>query len=374
MVARFPAYHYYILYFVFQPKGINYKKLLYLLNLSKILYTIITVSFMSEAAMPLYLSIDGGGSKCCAILYDENGPLGYGRAEGTNTTLTSMEDCRDNIAQCIDQVLAGHPAPMICRAHAVLVGPDEVLEEVLASRADIGQLTHIGEGLAGLLAGALCQSGIVALSGTGSDVFYLSADGECHTVGGLGSILGDQGGGVWIGQCALRAALAYQEGFGEETMLLSLLQEEWGVTDKWAFVKGIYGEKSPFRKVASFVPVVAKAARLGDRVALSLFEEAGRLMAAQALALSRRANISKEAIVCVCSGGAWKAHPAMYQAFAKRMAETLPHFIVQKPLFEPVMAGVVANALRECPSRSDHQLRQKLLVPYQQFQVHWQEG
>lgn len=321
--------------------------------------------------MPFYLAFDGGGSKCCAILYNETGPLGYGRAGGTNTNFTSLEDCRSNIASCLDQVLAGYEPPVIEAVHAVLVGPKDALTEALFARAEIGRLTILEEGRAGLLAGAMRRSGVVALSGTGSDAFYVSADGDHEMVGGLGAILGDQGSGSLIGQKALRAALAYQEGWGRKTLLLPLLHEEWGLTDKWELVHAVYGSEASFRKVASFVPVAAKAARLGDPVALSLFEEAGGVMAVQTLALLRRVKIPKDAYTCVCCGGAWKAHPAMYAAFVKRMGEGAPDMRVQKPVFEHVMAGVVANALERFPSLDATEIEQMLSVPYRRFCIEW---
>ena len=322
--------------------------------------------------MPLYVSLDGGGSKCCALLYDESGPLGYGCAGGTNTNFTTVEACRSNIEQCLDQAFKGYGVPKIDVAHAVLVGPNEILAEVLASRAEVGQLSHIEEGRAGLLAGALRKSGIVALSGTGSDAFYYPPAGESQMVGGMGSILGDQGSGFWIGQRGIRAALAYHEGWGEETMLLPLLHEAWGLSEKWEIVQAVYGGNAPFRKVASFVPVVAKAARLGDSVALACFEAAGLVMAEQTLVLARRPDIPPDARVCVCCGGAWKAHPAMVQAFERRMAEEVPGLAIHKSLYEPVMAGVVLNLLGRFPLPAGDRVLEAL-VPYERFRIQWWE-
>jgi len=324
--------------------------------------------------MPFYLSLDGGGTKCCAIFYNEDGPLGYGCSGGTNTNFTTIEDCRGNIARCLDQALAGYPNPRIEVVYAVLVGPNEALTEALNDRANVGELVCLGEGKAALLAGALRESGIVALSGTGSDAFYVSGEGERQMVGGMGSILGDQGSGVWIGQRALRAALSYWEGWGTETLMLPLLCDKWGVADKWQVVQAVYGAPAPFRKVASFVPIAAEAARLGDRVAIGLFEEAGRVMAEQTLALIRRADIANGDRVCVCCGGAWKAHPAMHLAFKERMAEAAQDIRVQKPMFENVMAGVVANEYRRFPALDTGQLKTALPAPYQRFRAHWQEG
>ncbi|MCL1796686.1 MAG: hypothetical protein FWG37_07345 [Clostridia bacterium] len=322
--------------------------------------------------MPHYLSLDGGGSECRALLYDENGPLGYGCAGGTNTNFTSLKACRSNIEQCLDQAFAGCAVPRIDTAYAVLVGPNEVLAEVLSGRTEVGRMVHIEEGRAGLLAGALRKSGIAALSGTGSDAFYYGSGDKTRVVGGLGSILGDQGSGFWIGRKAIRAALAYGEGWGRETILLPMLYEAWGLTDKWEIVQAVYGGDAPFRKVASFVPVVAKAARLGDSVALSCFEEAGARMAEQTLVLARRPDIPRADRVCVCCGGAWKAHPAMVRAFERRMADEYPDLPIRRPLYEPVMAGVVLGLLRRNPLPADDEISEAL-VPYHDFRIQWQE-
>lgn len=317
------------------------------------------------------ISFDGGGTKSTAILFDENGPIRSGQSGGTNTNFTTREDCRSNIGACLDQALRGLSDPVIDTLYAVIVGPRAILEEELRLRATVKNIVYFGEGQAGILAGALRVSGLVAMSGTGSDAFYTSPDGRQSVVGAFGSILGDDGSGVWIGQHALRKAIAYSEGWGEPTIFRDLIFEKWNLQRAFDMVRIVHGEAAPFRKVASVVPWVAEAARMGDGVCLSLFEQAGQLMAAQMLALIRREEIAESARLCVCCGGAWKAHPLMYESFSKAMNADAPQIEVKKPLFEHVMAGVVHHALSSRANADEVALQNDLERRYEHYRITW---
>lgn len=321
--------------------------------------------------MPCYLSFDGGGSKSCAILFDEEGPLGYGRSGGTNTTSAPVEDCRRNIAECLNQAFAGRRDAALAAVYCAIVGPQSILIEEIGKRARVERVKPLGEALSGVLSGMLKQTGLVAQAGTGSDAFYCGPCGRRGCVGAAGPILGDDGGGAWLAQQAMRKGIAYEDDWGEPTLFLSLLYERWQLKDRWDLVRTIHQCPTPFRKVASALPVVAEAARSGDRMALELFREAGRLMALQMLALLRREGLLETEETCVCSGGCWKAHPAMYETFRQVLREAAPRIRVQKPAFEPVMAGIVSRQLERDPEASPELLLDRLAGPYASFRIEW---
>nr|HML49358.1 hypothetical protein [Clostridia bacterium] len=165
--------------------------------------------------------------------------------------------------------------------------------------------------------------------------------------------------------------IAFEDGWGEPTVFLPLLYERWQLGNRWDLVHAVHQSPAPFRKVASALPVVAEAARAGDRVALELFQEAGRLMALQMLALLRREGLTEAEETCVCCGGCWKAHPAMYKTFRERMGEAAPRIRVQKPVFEPVMAGAVVRQLERDPEASPEALLDRLAGPYAAYRIEW---
>ena len=79
--------------------------------------------------------------------------------------------------------------------------------------------------------------------------------------------MGDQGSGTWIGQTALRAAIAAREGWGEDTMLFPLVKERWGFERDFDLVSVVHGAPAPFAKVAQATRLVGEACEQGDAVA-----------------------------------------------------------------------------------------------------------
>jgi N-acetylglucosamine kinase-like BadF-type ATPase len=301
-----------------------------------------------DVLMELMLSIDGGGSKLSAVLFDNKFRLlGLGISGGVNTSHTSPEDSRANIVDCLNQVFIGNSKIHIDRLYVVFVGPVNILFEELAKYATVGEKVILSEARAGLLAGAMKEEGILALAGTGSDAFYLRKNQALNSVvGAWGPILGDQGSGTWIGQKALQAIVAAIEGWGKQTMIYELVRQEWKLENDYNMVRIIHKSTAPFRVVASVTPLVGKAAYAGDSVALQILRDAGLFMAIQTHCLIRRQNIPDEYRHVVCCGGAWKAHPSMFNAFCEHLQELYLGILIDKPWFEHVMAGPVLEILR----------------------------
>lgn len=295
--------------------------------------------------MNYYLSLDAGGSKCAALIFDDELRLcTAAQTGGVNTTQNKPENSRRNMEECIDSLIAQCGAQRIARAYLSLVGPLAVLREVISARLNVDEWIVMSEPVAGLWAGLMQPEGIYALAGTGSDMFWITSeapDGRRMTVGAWGPILGDQGSGTWIGQTALRAAIAAREGWGEDTMLFPLVKERWGFERDFDLVSVVHGAPAPFAKVAQATRLVGEACEQGDAVAKRIVHDAGVLMARQTICLIQRDGARGD---IVAGGGAWKTHPDMFKAFKQTLLEFDARLIVHKPFFDPVMAGVVRVA------------------------------
>lgn len=291
----------------------------------------------------MYLTMDGGGSKLAAAVYDENFHVfARGRSGGVNLTQNTAEDALSHIRECLDAILDG--VTEIEEAHVVFVGDRKMLETELRSRVEVQNLTFYGESEAGLLAGAGRRTGLLALSGTGSDVFW-RGENRSTCVGGWGPLLGDQGSGTWIGWEAIRAVSKSANGWGKETKLSELLSEHFGTPGKWiGMYNAVNGSKSPFTVISRTAPVVAQAAREGDEVALDILRRAGIAIGQQMEAIFRRFPDIPDREITLC-GGAWKTHPAMREAFEAYMKAIDPEFTVKSPWFEHVCAGPMSVAL-----------------------------
>jgi len=291
--------------------------------------------------MAYYICVDAGGSKCQAILFDENFRLlGEGIAGGVNTNTTTPEDCRKNVARCLELLFASCTPARVERAYITFVGPRNVFMEQLEQCVEIGEYRRLGEGETGIYAGSVRKSGLVALSGTGSDVFYVVDGKNIAMVGGWGPILGDDGSGSWIGQRAIRAVVRAHDGWDEHTALEELIANAWSLERGWDMVGLVYQSPSPFRKVASLAPIVCEAAATGDRVATGILAEAGRLLARQMVSLIRRNEIPRSLWHVTCCGSVWKGNPVMLRAFVDSLGSFGYPCEVERSRFEPILAGV----------------------------------
>jgi len=292
------------------------------------------------------MSADGGGSKLNIIVINRNMELlGCGHSGGVNINSATEADCHANIETCLQQVFSGYRPDSIDVLYAVIVGSMDTFLQAVSRQVEVKKIIKLNEISAGLMAGALWSEGFLALSGTGSFVKFMY-DGSTNfgrlnmnRVGGWGPIFSDDGSGSWIGCQAARAALAGFEGWGEPTVLMDLIQHEWGLADPGEMVQAVYNNPAPYRKIATLTVAVSNAVYLGDSVAIRIVREAGELLAKQAICLIRRHDVPKRLRRLVLGGGAWKTHPLMYETFSDVLLSAVPDFDLRKPIFEPVVAG-----------------------------------
>lgn len=298
----------------------------------------------------LDITLDGGGTKLNAILFDEQfRVVRRARASGVNHTQNGREAAAANVTGCLDALLPDGTTE-IGDIYAVFVGDEQILRECLCARVRFRHLYMLEEAYAGLLAGAGYRTGLLALSGTGSDMFNIHA-GKRGFVGGLGPILGDQGSGAWMGLQAIRAVGRDVNGWGEKTSLTDVILKKYSENDRifdvvWAF----HDSGTPYAMAASLVPLITEAAYAGDAVALEIFRSAGDVLARQMIALLNCDPVWEHDVVTLC-GGAWKSHPMMKRAFENTLHTVYPQLTVNRPWFEHVIAGMMEKALSHGYSR-----------------------
>ena len=290
-----------------------------------------------------YVTADGGGTKLIAILYDENfNILSVGRAGGTNLNFRSLEDIRADMKKAAEEC-AGGKTDQIESADFVIVGPKEEFTTALSGAAKLKNHTVLNEGQAALMAGTGEKYGLLALAGTGSDVFLLQSDHN-DFIGGWGSVLGDEGGGFDVGMQSLRAAIYAEDGRGEKTLLLPLIKEEWKLDKLWDMVEKVYHTNDQRRLVASVTRVTAKAAAMGDEIALELYRKAAYEIWRLTRVVLEKNNGHIEGKICT-SGGVWKGSPVMYEEYVRLVKNEFPDAEIVKPVFDPCIGGMVWRAI-----------------------------
>jgi N-acetylglucosamine kinase-like BadF-type ATPase len=134
------------------------------------------------------------------------------------------------------------------------------LPEAFAETFGVRRLALAGDAVTAY-AGALgLRPGVVVAAGTGMIALGVSADGSrWRRADGWGHLLGDAGGGAWIGREGLDAALRAHDGrAGGSKALLALAEERFGPVT--SLPGALYPRPDRPAVLASFAPDVARCA------------------------------------------------------------------------------------------------------------------
>ncbi|MFE6336920.1 N-acetylglucosamine kinase [Streptomyces sp. NPDC057798] len=162
------------------------------------------------------------------------------------------------------------------------------------------------------------RPGAVLAAGTG--LIAVGTDLECwRRADGWGHLLGDCGGGAWVGRAGLEAALrAYDGRPGGSSGLLARAEELFGP------MPGLPGQLYPRADrpavLASFAPEVAGCAE-GDPVAAGILQEAARHMAESAAAVCPAEGEPRVAL----TGGLFKMGDPLLVPLEAELSRRLPH-------------------------------------------------
>ncbi|MEV6154517.1 BadF/BadG/BcrA/BcrD ATPase family protein [Nonomuraea sp. NPDC052129] len=164
-----------------------------------------------------------------------------------------------------------------------LVPDPSTLWHALRGRFGLGTLVVTGDMVTTHVGALGFRPGVVVAAGTGVITLGTDLDGVWNQSDGWGYLLGDHGGGAWIGMHGLHAALRAHDGrAGGSPALLERLTAHFGPPSE--LVALVYAAGSAAHHFASFAPAVGEAARDGDPVARQIWTEAGRQLGQTALA------------------------------------------------------------------------------------------
>ena len=165
---------------------------------------------------------------------------------------------------------------------------DEHARELTAELARrTGARVVVGDDTDAALAGAFAgRPGIVVIAGTGSGAAGRDAAGRTVRVGGHGFLLGDEGGGYWIGREAVRAALRAADGTGPATALTAVVQRAFGSLA--GAETEVHRHPTERGLLSRLVPDVAAAAAGPDAEAARILAEAAAYLAELAIAVRAR--------------------------------------------------------------------------------------
>ena len=270
----------------------------------------------------LYLGIDGGGTKCRALIVRGDEVLGVGEG-GPANPYHGIERALASIDAAADNALRHAGLPREAKSHLVAglglagVNLPSVYQRVAQAELPFRRTYLTTDLHIACIAAHGQDDGAVIVAGTGSCGFS-HVRGNSVILGAHGFPLGDVGSGAWMGLEAVKAVLLASDDLGPASVLSELLEEQLQARGLM-IVERLNGAKSS--DYARLAPLVFHAADQGDAVARDIVTQG----AAYLDAVARRL---------------WQTQPprmAMLGGVARRMVEWMDRDLVAR-LSQPLQA------------------------------------
>jgi N-acetylglucosamine kinase-like BadF-type ATPase len=295
------------------------------------------------------IGIDAGGTKTICQLADARGRvIAEARGGGANLRAAGQFEVERVFRRVVEDVLAhrGVTPQAICIG---IAGADreqdaDTVREVIQRLGLDMPTVVVNDALIALVAGVGDDPGVVIVAGTGSIAYGRSAAGRAARAGGWGYLLGDEGGGFWIGRAALSAVVRQFDQRGPATLLTELVLAQMGLTTPVEVIQAVYDRGLQRHVIAGIADVVEHATKAGDAVAADILARAATELASAAASVVTRLEMRGEVFQTILAGGIFRGIPSLASAVDAQMAEVAPRSAVRRLEVEPA-SGAVTLAL-----------------------------
>ena len=291
------------------------------------------------------LGIDAGGTKTVCLLADESGRvLAESHGAGANLQASGELAVEKVLHQVMEDTLAQRDVrpDAICLGIAGVDRPNDAqaVQGIMRRIGFKARVTVVNDALVALVAGAGEQAGVVIVAGTGSIAYGVDASKRACRAGGWGYLLGDEGGGYWIGRAALSAVVRAFDGRGPATRLTELVLAEMHLATPSDLIHAIYDRGLQRPLLAGLAAVVQEAMLAGDAVAADILARAAEELVAAAASVVTRLGMRGDVFPTILAGGIFRAIPALSADVCQRMAEVAPRSEVRSLDVEPARGAV----------------------------------
>ncbi len=318
--------------------------------------------------MTTVLGIDGGGTKTECVAVSEDGRLGgHGWGGPLNTNFVDENTARRSLIESVDGALGTGTRAVV---RVVMAGPmrPALARVVLSERLPGAVVDLVPEGALVLAAAGLDDDDegprMALIAGTGSiGLGRGPQSGTGISVGGWGTLIGDEGSAYDLGRQALAAVAHAADGRGPATALTRAVLAWAGVDDPGRLPSVVYRSDAPpdRARIAALGVAVDHAAAASDAVAAAIVERAAEALMLHLEALGRALHLdSGDAFPIAASGGVLRSRGMVYRELSTRVTARWP----AARLFVPTATaawGAAAMALA-AEGRSGPDARRRLLA------------
>jgi N-acetylglucosamine kinase-like BadF-type ATPase len=291
--------------------------------------------------VPLFVGIDGGGTKTACAVGDETRVLAIAQAGGSNLIRSGEAAARTSLLEAIDKACADASVASagICGACIGAAGAgrgdvQSAIAKIAAERLRC-HVQVVGDTDIAMQAAFGAGAGVIVIAGTGSIAFGRDAQGNTARAGGWGFAISDEGSGHWVGRAAVRRAFAaYDE--GQDPVLLKSLMKAWPAASLEEFLRDC--NTADFSQL--FPPVLA-AADTGDTSARAVLMQAGGELANLAKTVLRRLFPAQaDGVPLAMVGGVFRQSALVRQVFYNEVRSAFPAAAINATVVEPVLGAL----------------------------------
>jgi N-acetylglucosamine kinase-like BadF-type ATPase len=234
--------------------------------------------------MNYFLGVEGGGSKTNVLLADQDstqiatattGPSNYHVVGITGAVVNII----DGIYQCLEKARINPSKIRGIGMGIAGINTDtdkKNLDEAISPKLEMRGLPKaeiVNDTVISLLASATLPNAVLLICGTGSNCYGINDASEEVWVGGIESVLSDDGSGYMMGLKALRSAAQSMDGRIQHTILEDLILKELNVVSMRE--ASLIVQSSSFTKtnIAALAMLVFEAEKEGDSAAKKIIRE-----------------------------------------------------------------------------------------------------
>jgi N-acetylglucosamine kinase-like BadF-type ATPase len=296
------------------------------------------------------IGVDGGGTKTDAVLVALDGTVVARAIGGPSNYQAVGRHAAEAVWSELLEATAGRMGAQPLSSCWGLAGCDRPRDEAILE-AVLDKVDPAPESLRDLvndtflILGAASDdgAGVAVVSGTGSNCVGIGRDGRRDRIGGLAWEFGDDGSGTDIGREGLRSAFRGEDGRGPRTLLTDLIRDRYGLDRLDDVVDLFVFDSDDGVDESALTPLVFDAATLGDPVAVSLLEHAGRELALSANLLAARLFARADAFTLALGGSVLQLGtcPVMREVLIRDVQSQYPNARPVIPDAPPVLGAAL---------------------------------
>ncbi|MDX2141301.1 MAG: BadF/BadG/BcrA/BcrD ATPase family protein [Chloroflexota bacterium] len=304
--------------------------------------------------MSIWIGIDGGGSNLRVVGVDDDMHVIVQAMRGTVNPSAIGRDASAALMQdALREVLATIPGASVAGVGMGVAGASAVyagdwLRAVIAAVLPDTPVAPSSDNEIALVGAHGERRGVLLLAGTGSVAFGVNDAGESVQTGGWGYLLGDEGGGYWLGNQALRAVTLSADGIAPDAAPLSQrLLVHLGMSSATDAITWVYRQPPPTRDIATLASVVLEMADAGDAYTCAIIEQGAAALVLLSDTIVARLHMTAPRIAF--AGGLLTSDNSLSRAVCRRLGmTTLP-----EARYAPVVGAALLAKLHygELPSR-----------------------